>query len=90
MRDYLERITACRNGGQVTRKYANEAEERMKNYRTMLKMYDAISAGEDVLLMCLFVIICSNPTFLLAGEQIKAAGKARNNSSGEGQRREGL
>jgi len=48
LREYLGKITVCRNGGQVTRKYAAEAEESMKNYSTMLKMYDAISAGEDI------------------------------------------
>ena len=48
LRDYLGKITVCRNGGQVTRKYAEEAEESMKNYGTMLKMYDSISAGEDI------------------------------------------
>lgn len=48
LRDYLGKITVCRNGGQVTRKYADEAEESMKSYGTMLKMYDTINAGEDI------------------------------------------
>ena len=48
LRDYLGKITVCRNGGEVTKKYAAEAEESMKNYSTMLKMYDAISAGENI------------------------------------------
>lgn len=48
LREYLDTITVCRNGGQVTRKYADEAEESMRNYGTMLKMYDGIRAGEDI------------------------------------------
>lgn len=46
LRDYLDKITVCRNGGQVTGKHADRADESMVNYQTMLKMYDAISRGE--------------------------------------------
>ena len=46
LRDYLANITICRNGGQVTKKYADRADESMGNYQTMLKMYDAVSSGE--------------------------------------------
>jgi hypothetical protein len=48
LRDYLSKIRVCRDGGTVTKKYADGAEESLKNYHTMLKMYDAISAGKDI------------------------------------------
>jgi len=46
LRDYLSKITVCRNGGQVTPKYAAVADESRANYQTMLEMYDAVSRGE--------------------------------------------
>ncbi len=48
LRDYLGRIAISRDGGHVTKKYAKTADASMTSYGTMLKMYDAVSSGDDI------------------------------------------